>query len=61
MEVSLAYGPHLNHPLRLLTNRGGLLVLSACRPIEAGCRFSQHLAVDQEDLDVCSFNSRMKL
>ncbi len=33
--------PDLNHPLHLLTYIKGLLVLPACRPIEAGCRFSQ--------------------
>ncbi len=27
--------------IRLSTNRSRLLVLSACRPIEVGCRFSQ--------------------
>jgi hypothetical protein len=47
LEMSLAYGPHLNHPLHLLTNRSRLPVLSACRPIEAACRFSQLSAVDQ--------------
>ncbi len=60
LEMSVAYGPHLNHPLGQLTNRSGLPVLSACRPIEAGCRFSQLSADDQQDLAVLSCNSRRK-
>ncbi len=46
-SLSLVYGPHLNHPLCLSTNRSGLPALSSCQPIEAGCRFSQLSAVDQ--------------
>jgi hypothetical protein len=39
-NMRTAEAPHLNHPLRLSTNKRGCL-FSACRPIEAGCQFWQ--------------------
>jgi hypothetical protein len=43
LEMSLAYGPRLNHPLHLMTNISGLPVLSTFRPKKqvAGSRNSR--------------------
>ncbi len=45
--------------IHLSTNRSGLPVLSACRPIEAGCQLSQCPAVDQQErADFCNFQPK---